>query len=90
LHPTVALADLVKDIKVASSIWVRENRVFHLRLMILGPFGTQTSWRHGPAGWGFFDEGSASPAPTRDHRTHRAVGFYPGGRKWPRSLPHLI
>jgi REP element-mobilizing transposase RayT len=28
LHPTVALADLLKDIKVASSIWVKENRVF--------------------------------------------------------------
>ena len=28
LHPTVALADLLKDIKVASSIWVKENRIF--------------------------------------------------------------
>ncbi len=28
LHPTVALADLVKDIKVASSIWIKEQRIF--------------------------------------------------------------
>ena len=28
LHPTVALADLLKDIKVASSIWVKDNKVF--------------------------------------------------------------
>jgi REP element-mobilizing transposase RayT len=28
LHPTVALADLLKDVKVASSIWVKENHVF--------------------------------------------------------------
>jgi REP element-mobilizing transposase RayT len=28
LHPTVALADLLKDIKVASSIWVKESHVF--------------------------------------------------------------
>lgn len=28
LHPTVALADYVKDIKVASSIWMKENGKF--------------------------------------------------------------
>lgn len=28
LHPTVTLADLVKDIKVASSIWIKEEGVF--------------------------------------------------------------
>lgn len=28
LHPKVALADLVKDIKVASSRWIAEERVF--------------------------------------------------------------
>lgn len=28
LHPTVALADLVKDIKVASALWIKENRAF--------------------------------------------------------------
>lgn len=28
LHPTVALADLVKDIKVASVVWIKEGRVF--------------------------------------------------------------
>ena len=28
LHPTIALADLVKDIKVASSIWIKDQRVF--------------------------------------------------------------
>ena len=28
LHPTVALADLIKAIKVASSIWIKEERVF--------------------------------------------------------------
>ena len=28
LHPTVPLAQLVKDIKVSSSKWIKENRVF--------------------------------------------------------------
>jgi len=28
LRPTVALTDLVKDIKVASSVWIKEDRVF--------------------------------------------------------------
>ena len=28
LHPTLALADFVKDIKVASSLWVKENHMF--------------------------------------------------------------
>ncbi len=28
LHPSVALAELVKDVKVASSIWIKETRVF--------------------------------------------------------------
>jgi REP element-mobilizing transposase RayT len=28
LHPTVALSDLVKDIKVASSVWIKQNDVF--------------------------------------------------------------
>ena len=28
LHPTVALADLIKDIKVASSKWIKEGNVF--------------------------------------------------------------
>jgi putative transposase len=28
LHPTLALAELVKDVKVASSMWIKENRVF--------------------------------------------------------------
>ena len=28
LHPTVALADFIKDIKVASSLWIKEERVF--------------------------------------------------------------
>jgi REP element-mobilizing transposase RayT len=28
LHPTVALADLLKDIKVASSVWIKEHHVF--------------------------------------------------------------
>ena len=27
LHPTVALADLLKDIKVASSVWIKEHHV---------------------------------------------------------------
>jgi putative transposase len=30
LHPTIALADLVKDIKMASSIFIKENRLFTL------------------------------------------------------------
>ena len=25
LHPSIALADMIKDIKVASSIWIKEN-----------------------------------------------------------------
>jgi putative transposase len=28
LHPTVALAGLLKNVKVASSIWIKENKVF--------------------------------------------------------------
>jgi REP element-mobilizing transposase RayT len=28
LRPTVALADLVKDIKVASAVWIKQGRVF--------------------------------------------------------------
>ena len=28
LHPTIALSDLIKDIKVASSIWIKENNIF--------------------------------------------------------------
>ena len=28
LHPTVALADFVKDIKVSTSGWIKENRIF--------------------------------------------------------------
>lgn len=28
IHPTVALANFVKDIKIASSIWIKEKRVF--------------------------------------------------------------
>ena len=28
LHPTIALADLVKDLKVASSVWIKEKRAF--------------------------------------------------------------
>ena len=28
LHPTVALADLIKNIKVASSLWIKEQQVF--------------------------------------------------------------
>lgn len=29
LHPTVCLSDFVKDIKVASSVWIKENGVFN-------------------------------------------------------------
>jgi putative transposase len=28
LHSSIALAELVKDLKVASSVWIKENRVF--------------------------------------------------------------
>ncbi len=28
LHPTVAVADFVKDIKVASSVWIKEKDIF--------------------------------------------------------------
>jgi len=28
LHPTIALADLVKDIKIATSTWIKDERVF--------------------------------------------------------------
>ena len=28
LHPSIALADLVKDIKVASSKWIKENHIY--------------------------------------------------------------
>ena len=30
LHPSIALADLVKDIKVSSSIWIKERGIFPL------------------------------------------------------------
>lgn len=29
LHPTIALADFVKEIKIASSIWLKQNDKFH-------------------------------------------------------------
>lgn len=28
LHPTIALSSLVKDIKIASALWIKENRIF--------------------------------------------------------------
>ncbi|MCX6273356.1 MAG: IS200/IS605 family transposase [Bacteroidetes bacterium] len=28
LHPSVALADLVKDVKVSTSLWIKQNKVF--------------------------------------------------------------
>jgi len=28
LHPSVALADFVKDVKVATSVWIKEKRLF--------------------------------------------------------------
>lgn len=28
LHPTVRLADLVKDIKTGSALWIKENSIF--------------------------------------------------------------
>ncbi|MHA7111314.1 IS200/IS605 family transposase [Sunxiuqinia elliptica] len=28
LHPTIPLSSLVKDIKVASSLWIKQNRIF--------------------------------------------------------------
>jgi len=30
LHPSCALADLVKDIKVSSSIWIKEKKIYSL------------------------------------------------------------
>ncbi len=30
LHPSIALADLVKDIKVSSSIWIKERGIYPL------------------------------------------------------------
>ncbi|HRD59176.1 MAG TPA: IS200/IS605 family transposase [Ferruginibacter sp.] len=37
LHPTVCLSDYIKDIKVASSIWIKES----------GKFPNFTSWQEG-------------------------------------------
>jgi putative transposase len=37
LHPTLALADLIKDIKVASNLWMKES----------GKFPDFTSWQDG-------------------------------------------
>jgi len=42
LHPSIALADLVKDTKVCSSIWIKEQKIsldsLHSRLgMALSP-----------------------------------------------------
>ena len=28
IHPTISLSDLVKDIKIASSLWIKDNNVF--------------------------------------------------------------
>ena len=28
VHPTIALAELLKDVKVASSVWIKENKIF--------------------------------------------------------------
>ncbi len=28
LHPTICLADFIKDIKVSSSIWIKKNKIF--------------------------------------------------------------
>jgi putative transposase len=28
LHPTICLSDLIKDIKVSTSIWIKDNRIF--------------------------------------------------------------
>jgi len=41
LHPTIALSSLVKDIKVASSLWIKENQLFP----------GFTSWQEGYGGF---------------------------------------
>ncbi len=28
IHPTIALSNLVKDIKIGSSLWIKENNIF--------------------------------------------------------------
>jgi len=28
IHPTVAISNLIKDIKLSSSLWIKENRIF--------------------------------------------------------------
>ena len=28
IHPTVALSDIVKDIKLSSSVWIKDNNIF--------------------------------------------------------------
>jgi len=30
LHPSIALADLMKDIKVSSSVWIKEQKIYPL------------------------------------------------------------
>lgn len=41
LHPTIALSSLVKDIKVSSSLWIKQNHVFP----------GFTSWQEGYGGF---------------------------------------
>lgn len=41
LHPTISLSSLVKDIKVSTSLWIKENRIFP----------KFTSWQEGYGGF---------------------------------------
>jgi REP element-mobilizing transposase RayT len=73
LHPTVALADLLKDIKVASSIWVKENHVFP----------NFVGWQEGYGAFTFSlrDEPGLIAYLKRQEEHHRRVSFEEEYRK---------
>jgi REP element-mobilizing transposase RayT len=46
LHPTISISDLVKDIKVASSMWVKEQKLFNDFCGWQDGYGAFTHSRH--------------------------------------------
>jgi REP element-mobilizing transposase RayT len=73
LHPTVALAELLKDIKVASSIWIKEN----------GVFPNFVNWQEGYGAFTYSlrDEPELIEYLKRQEEHHRRVSFEEEYRK---------
>jgi REP element-mobilizing transposase RayT len=73
LHPTVALAELLKDIKVASSIWIKEN----------GVFPNFVNWQEGYGAFTYSlrDEPEPIAYLKRQEEHHRKVSFEEEYRK---------